>query len=139
MTLKEHIKLIWPNRSFTIIGEKFYTTDGGPNISPQDIENTYQQALDLYYKKTEIDILINEGFKVEPEGFILGLQESDRSAFFQALTLINQAENLGLLTDDSIQEISDINGTRKTVSVRRFKEIVVSYGFYYMTLWSKKN
>lgn len=82
---------------------------------------------------------ISAGYTVEPEGFILGLTESDRNAFTQMLALTKEALDLGLITNDTPQIIADINGETHTVLTLRFRQIMVQYGFYYKGLWDALN
>lgn len=78
---------------------------------------------------------IAAGYDVDPEGFTLGLEDSDRNAFTQMLTLVQEAKALGLIDDTTPQTITDNTGTKQTVTTLRFRQIMVGYGFYYKTLW----
>lgn len=80
---------------------------------------------------------IENGYTVDPEGFVLGLAESDRNAFTQMLTLIQEALVLGLITNDSDQTISDKSGQKHTITTLRFRQIMVQYGLYYKALWDQ--
>lgn len=85
--------------------------------------------------KTGAEILresINAGFKVEPEGFILGLENEDQNAFVRLLTLLSVAG----APDSMTTKISDKEGKLWNVTVGRLKQIVVQYGMYFQTLWT---
>ncbi len=76
-------------------------------------------------------------FDVQPENITLGLSENDRNSFSQMLSLVKEALDLGLITNDSPQIISDINGEKHQISTLRFRQIMVQYGMYYKGLWDQ--
>ena len=80
---------------------------------------------------------VENGFNIEPENITLGLSENDRNSFSQMLSLVKEALDLGLITNDSPQIISDINGEKHQISTLRFRQIMVQYGFYYKNLWDQ--
>ena len=80
---------------------------------------------------------VSQGFLVQPENFILGLQESDRSSFSQMLSLVKEALDLNIINNDTIQIIADINAVKHSVTTLRFRQIMVEYGFYYKNLWDQ--
>jgi hypothetical protein len=80
---------------------------------------------------------IEGGFLVQPEGFTLALNDTDRIAFSQLLVLVKEALELGLISNDSPQIISDKNGQKHEISTLRFRQIMVAYGFYYKSIWDK--
>lgn len=80
---------------------------------------------------------ISSGYSVQPEGFILGLTESDRNAFTQMLALTKEALDFGLITNDTPQTIADKSGQKHQITTLRFRQIMVAYGFYYKTLWDQ--
>ena len=82
---------------------------------------------------------MNSGFLVQPENFILGLSDADRGAFTQMLSLVKEALDLGVITNDTPQIIADINGETHTVLTLRFRQIMVQYGLYYKGLWDSLN
>lgn len=79
------------------------------------------------------------GFLVEPENIVLGLREADRMVFSQMLTLVKEALDLGLITNDTLQTISDINGQKIQLTTLRLRQVMVAYGFYFKGLWDKLN
>jgi len=79
------------------------------------------------------------GFLVAPENIILGLKETDRMVFSQMLTLVKEALDLGLITNETLQTISDINGQKIQLTTLRFRQVMVTYGFYFKGLWDKLN
>jgi len=83
--------------------------------------------------------MIENGFDVQPENIKLGLSDNDRASFSQMLSLVKEALDLGLITNDSPQIISDINGEKHQVTTLRFRQIMVQYGFYYKSLWDQKS
>ena len=82
---------------------------------------------------------ISQGFLVSPENFVLGLDENDRAAFSQMLSLIKEALDLGLITNESVQTISDKNGQKHQLLTLRFRQVMVAYGFYFKGLWDELN
>lgn len=80
---------------------------------------------------------ISQGYTVQPENFVLGLQESDRNAFAQMLMLIKEALDLNMINDTTPQMIADTSGNKHTISTLRFRQIMVDYGFYYKNLWNQ--
>lgn len=81
---------------------------------------------------------IENGFNIEPENITLGLSENDRNSFSQMLSLVKEALDLGLITNDSPQIISDINGKKHQISTLRFRQMMVQYGFYYKSIWDNQ-
>ncbi len=79
------------------------------------------------------------GFLVEPENIVLGLREADRMVFSQMLTLVKEALDLGLITNETLQTISDINGQKIQLTTLRLRQVMVAYGFYFKGLWDKLN
>lgn len=88
-------------------------------------------------KQNTLSQAVSQGFLVQPENFILGLQESDRNAFAQMLALVKEALDLNLIDNDTIQTIGDIDGVKHSVTTLRFRQIMVEYGFYYKNLWDQ--
>lgn len=76
------------------------------------------------------------GYTVQPEGFTLKIEDQDRIAFSQLLGLVREALELGLITDANEQVITDINGQPHTVTVLRFRQIMVGLGLYYKDVWN---
>jgi hypothetical protein len=74
-------------------------------------------------------------YAVEPEGFSLKLADFDRAMFNQMLTLIREGLDLGLMTNEDLVKIADVNGDLHEITVLRFRQIMVGYGFYYKALW----
>lgn len=82
------------------------------------------------------DAQIKNGYKTE-EGFILALEDNDRSLFTQMLSLIKEALDLGLITNDTEQTIRDKSGNVQILSTLRFRQVMVGYGMYYKSLWDQ--
>lgn len=102
------------------------------NLPEEEIRNLAK------IKKLQIlDGHIDNGFLVQPENFILALSDSDRAAFSQMLSLVKEALDLGLITNDTPQTIADKDGQKHEVSTLRFRQIMVQYGFYYKSLWDQ--
>jgi len=80
---------------------------------------------------------ISQGYTVQPENFTLGLQESDRNAFSQMLSLVKEALDLNMISNDTPQTIADTSETKHTISTLRFRQLMVEYGFYYKSLWDQ--
>lgn len=106
----------------------------------QETANLIQETYKISYSKKQKEITpkiayqkaIEEGFLVQPENFILGLQEEDQNAFTRLLTLLGLAQ----ANDDSVVVISDKAGVLRNVTFKRLKEIMLSYGAYFQTIWA---
>jgi len=112
------------------------------NAEKQAIEDMQNNMLLLQQKsdaKRAITDQINNGYSVQPEDFILGLSETDRTAFTQLLLLVREAIDLGLITNADSQVISDKSGVSHSITVGRFRQIMVAYGVFYKGLWDQLN
>lgn len=107
---------------------QYNAADGTYEIVPL---NQQEIKYNLFYKK------IDEGFLVEPENFVLGLHDEDRSAFSQMMVLLREALEMGLISLTTPQIIKDKSGTFHTITTERFQQIIISYGFYYKTIWEQ--
>lgn len=76
---------------------------------------------------------IENGYLVEPEGFTLGLRDSDRANFAQLLTLVKLAEEMGMASNE--YQVRAIDGQTHTVTRERLKQILLGYGAYYAGLY----
>lgn len=94
-------------------------------------------AISEYEAQFDLNKAIDGGFKVEPENFILALCDNDRLMFTQMLSLVKEALDLGLITNDSPQIISDKFGQKHELTTLRFRQIMVQYGMYYKGLWGQ--
>jgi len=110
------------------------------------IEDLPQETIDEIAaqkaEKAKIDNFnskINEGFLVEPENFVLKLEDADRFAFTQMLALVKEALDLGLIDNTTIQTIADKDGAIHEIATLRFRQIMVQYGMYYKSLWDSLN
>jgi hypothetical protein len=99
-------------------------------IDAQILESQQRQAI---YDQ------IDAGYLVEPEGFTLGLTESDRNAFTQMLTLTQEALSLGMVDNDTNQTIADKSGVKHSITTLRFRQIMIGYGMYFKGLWDSIN
>jgi hypothetical protein len=90
---------------------------------------------DLRNRRENLIQSMNSGFLVQPENFILGLSDADRGAFTQMLSLVKEALDFELITNDTPQMIADINGQKHQINTLRFRQIMVQYGLYYKNLW----
>ena len=90
---------------------------------------------DLRNRRENLMQSMNSGFLVQPENFILGLSDADRGAFTQMLSLVKEALDFELITNDTPQMIADINGQKHQINTLRFRQIMVQYGLYYENLW----
>ena len=113
------------------------------DLSPEELQERVdlQAQMDAQILESKqiqaIHDQISAGYTVDPEGFILGLAESDRNAFTQMLTLTQEALDLGLITNDTPQTIADKSGQKHQITTLRFRQIMVAYGFYYKSLWDQ--
>lgn len=82
---------------------------------------------------TPLQQAIEAGYVVEPEGFTLGLRDSDRANFAQLLTLVKLAEEMGMASDE--YQVRATDGQDHTVTRERLKQILLGYGAYYAGLY----
>lgn len=94
-------------------------------------------AISEYEAQFDLNKAIDGGFKVEPENFILALCDNDRLMFTQMLSLVKEALDLGLITNETSQTISDKFGQKHELTTLRFRQIMVQYGMYYKGLWGQ--
>jgi hypothetical protein len=78
---------------------------------------------------------IEAGYDVQPEGFILGFSEADRSSFTQMTLLVREAITFHLIDLETPQVIKDVNGTPHTMTTERYLNIIIAYGLRYKQLW----
>ena len=102
-----------------------------------EIEANMQAAMQSAAARQLIVDQINAGYYVQPEDFVLGLSEYDRTAFTQMLLLVREALDLGLISNSDSQIISDKTGEKHSLTTERFRQIMVSYGLFYKSLWDQ--
>lgn len=102
-----------------------------------DIESNMQAAMQSAAAKQLITDQIDAGYDVQPENFVLGLSEYDRTAFTQMLLLVREALDLGLIANHTMQIISDKTGEKHSLTTERFRQIMISYGLFYKSLWDQ--
>ena len=84
--------------------------------------------------------LINNGIKIND--LTLAVQDNDRNAFVQLLTLLHTAESLLNTQEEkdaflnSNQTIADINGKPHILTVSQLRSLLVQYGLTFQTNWS---
>jgi hypothetical protein len=66
-------------------------------------------------------------------GVTLRAADSDRTAFTQLLTMLNEAERLGMLPPTTT--IADKNGVPHELPTAQVRAMLVQYGGIYQTLW----
>ena len=86
-----------------------------------EIENNYQARVDAGAAMGDVH---------------LKMADSDRSAFTQLLTLLNEAERFGQLPTETT--ISDYNSNPITLPTAQIRLLVVQYGLVYQSIWTKK-
>ena len=102
-----------------------------------EAEANMQAAMQSAAAKQLITDQIDAGYDVQPEDFVLGLSEYDRTAFTQMLLLVREALDLGLISNSDSQTISDKTGEKHSLTTERFRQIMVSYGLFYKGLWDQ--
>lgn len=88
-------------------------------------EQKKETASEKFYR------LLEEGYKVDPEGYTLDLNEESQNAFARLLTLLD----ISGASDSLGTQIADKEGVLHSITVGRLREILVSYGMYYQTIW----
>lgn len=122
--------------------------DVKPEYNPETQQLSFNSAdktysiLDLPEREVNINKFqshVSQGFLVEPENFTIGLDENDRAAFSQMLSLVKEALDLSLITNETPQTISDKSGQKHQLTTLRFRQVMVAYGFYFKGLWDELN
>ncbi len=75
------------------------------------------------------------GFTLQPEGWVLGLQDVDRVQFDQLWGMLQNLESQGALTENDQTVIHDKDGNPHPVTVKRYREILADYGMAFYQLW----
>ena len=86
-----------------------------------EIENNYQARVDAGAVMGDVH---------------LKMADSDRSAFTQLLTLLNEAERFGQLPTETT--ISDYNSNTITLPTMQLRLLIIQYGLIYQSIWSKR-
>lgn len=102
-----------------------------------EVEANMQAMMQRAAARQLITDQIDAGYDVQPEDFVLGLSEYDRTAFTQMLLLVREALDLGLISNSDSQTISDKTGEKHSLTTERFRQIMVSYGLFYKSLWDQ--
>jgi hypothetical protein len=102
-----------------------------------DFENAVLLSEQKAVARKIITDQIDAGYSVQPEDFVLGLSEYDRTAFTQMLLLVREALDLGLISNSDSQTISDKTGEKHSLTTERFRQIMISYGMFYKSLWDQ--
>lgn len=82
-----------------------------------------------------------QGIKVT-EDITLGASDIDRAAFSQLLILLREAQELSAdqtAFANSSYPITDINGAAHVVTVNELRNILVTYGMMYQSIWAAAN
>jgi hypothetical protein len=87
-------------------------------------------------RNDEFQAAIRNGFDTGL-GFKLALGEADRNAFTQMLVLVTTALEKGVITKESPQVISDLDGQPHTLTTDQFTSLMLAYGAYYKHLWDR--
>lgn len=140
MTLAELLTFGWPAAQWSLGGQDYATLEWhSHNVqSKPSIEDILSKQVDFdaaQSRQLAFNHGIASGFIVQPEGFTLRLEDSDRAAFAQMLALVKEALELGMITSETPQLIADHTGTRHEVTTLRFRQIMVAYGLHYKSLW----
>lgn len=106
-------------------------------LSRKNFQETIDAANLLAKQQKNIQNAIISGYNVLPENFILGLGDNDRNLFTQMISLIREALDLGIISNETPQTITDIDNKEITLSTLRFRQIMVGYGVYYKSLWDQ--
>lgn len=101
-----------------------------------EAEAIMQAAMQNAAARQLITDQINAGYDVQPEDFIIGFGEADRTAFTQMTVLIREAITFHLITLETPQVIKDINGVSHTLTTERYLNMIIAYGLRYKELWN---
>ncbi len=140
MRINEVLDRFYPGQYWGIEGNDYNTLfwdvrNSTPKPLLEELQSKFAELESIKSSQQNYEEALAAGFEVVPEGFSLALKKEDRDAFTSMLMLVNTAMNIGFINNLTPQTIADINGNIKTISTERFIQIMVSYGFYYKTLW----
>ncbi len=91
---------------------------------------------DAIYKFNAQNNASTEPFLVEPENFYMDTSSSSEVEFNKLTTLIQISLSLNSINHSSLIKLKDKNGFTQEISVDRFLEIMVAYGFF---CYNKRN
>lgn len=81
------------------------------------------------------DAAVAKGYTVQPEGFILALDDNARNLFNQGLALVQLLLSTGASKPTDAFSIADSSGVTHLITMQRYLEIMAAYGVYYYGLW----
>lgn len=99
----------------------------------------YQKDKETLQKNTQYEELIQLGYQIPNTDIYLSIGDSDRIAWNQLLTLINEMLNSNLASVDNVITIVDNKGVSYPFTIGQVKMILAGLGYYYYTLWIMKN
>lgn len=76
----------------------------------------------------------SKGYLVSPENYELGTSRSDEGEFTKLITLSKLAIDANRLSTDSMIAIKDKDGNSHPISVGRFLDVMIGYGFFCYSL-----
>lgn len=89
------------------------------------LEDALNSGLNYFVKES-----IKTGLHVLPEDFYLSDSNSDETEFNKLITLCKLGIEQNVLTENSDIKIKDSDGNIHVISISRFFEIMVQYGFH---------
>jgi|694.fasta_scaffold00486_9 hypothetical protein len=108
------------------------------NINVEKIIQRNKAASDA---KWALYVAKKQGIKVT-EDITLGVTDSDRAAFSQLLVLLREAQELSTDKEafaNSVYPITDVKGASHIVTVTELRNILVTYGMMYQSIWAAAN
>lgn len=103
------------------IGDEFYVL----KTDEMFLEDALNSGLNYLPKEN-----LKNGFHVFPEDFYLSDFISDETEFNKLITLCKLGIEQNILTENSDIKIKDSDGNTHIISISRFFEIMVQYGFH---------
>jgi hypothetical protein len=106
-----------------------------------DIRKIVQKNKAIVDAKWQLYLAQTKGVKVT-EVITLGASDSDRAAFSQLLVLLREAQELSADKEafvNSYYPITDANGVAHIVTVTELRNILVTYGMMYQSIWAAAN
>jgi hypothetical protein len=80
------------------------------------------------------EITSSTGYLVSPENYELATSRADEGEFTKLITLSKLAIDANYLSPDSMISIKDKDGNSRPISVGRFLEVMIGYGFFCYSL-----
>jgi len=138
--------------SYNTATQKLECSDYFADLNDKKWKRTYtvvdktQQELDdeaanllILQKEQLYNTLLNAGYQIPNTNIKLAIGDTDRVAWNQLLTLLNEMLNLNTINLTTPIDIVDKDGVAHQFTVEQTKSILAGLGYYYYSIWLQKN